>query len=179
MDPNPGRSPAPKVISGRINGRFAPGVSGNPGGSPEATRRAFNKRFLIDLAEDWQQHGREVFTRVRRESPATYLKVCAMMVPKEMKLEHQAGIKAMTDEQLDEALAALRQLLADRAAEAERVIEGTAEPVPLPAPEAQSHDATPEPKQKHREPPDEGGRHGGRPAGAQAEQAMKRGRGRK
>ena len=30
---------------------------GNPGGSPEATRRAFNKRFLLDLAEDWQQHG--------------------------------------------------------------------------------------------------------------------------
>src|SRR5262245_1189256 len=38
------------------------------GGSPEATRRAFNKRFLLDLAEDWQQHGREVFKRVRRES---------------------------------------------------------------------------------------------------------------
>jgi len=104
---------------------------------PEATRRAFNKRFLLDLAEDWQQHGREVFKRVRRESPATYLKVCAMMVPKEMKLEHQAGIKAMSDEQLDEALAALRQLLADRAAAAEKVIEGTAEPVALPAPEAQ------------------------------------------
>jgi len=32
---------------------------GNPGGSPEATRRAFNKRFLLDLAEDWQEHGRE------------------------------------------------------------------------------------------------------------------------
>src|SRR6516225_1114136 len=42
---------------------------GNPGGSPEATRRAFNKRFLLDLAEDWQLHGREVFKRVRRESP--------------------------------------------------------------------------------------------------------------
>jgi hypothetical protein len=52
-------------------------VGGNPGGSPEATRRAFNKRFLVDLAEDWQQHGREVFKRVRRESPAAYLKVCA------------------------------------------------------------------------------------------------------
>jgi hypothetical protein len=45
----------------------------------EATRRAFNKRFLLDLAEDWQQHGREVFKRVRRESPAAYLKVCAML----------------------------------------------------------------------------------------------------
>ena len=67
---------ATNVINGRINGRFAPGVSGNPGGSPEATRRAFKKRFLLDLAEDWQQHGREVFKRVRRESPAAYLKVC-------------------------------------------------------------------------------------------------------
>ena len=63
---------AGKVINGRINGKFAPGYSGNAGGSPEATRRAFNKRFLLDLAEDWQQHGREVFKRVRRESPAAY-----------------------------------------------------------------------------------------------------------
>ena len=63
---------AGKVINGRINGKFAKGFSGNPGGSPEATRRAFNKRFLLDLAEDWQQHGREVFKRVRRESPAAY-----------------------------------------------------------------------------------------------------------
>jgi hypothetical protein len=47
---------------------------GNPGGSPEATRRAFNKHFLTDLAQDWQQHGREVLERVRRESPASYLK---------------------------------------------------------------------------------------------------------
>src|SRR5262245_6500428 len=132
MDPNPGRSPAPKVISGRINGRFAPGVSGNPGGSPEATRRAFNKRFLLDLAEDWQQHGREVFKRVRRESPAAYLKVCAMLVPKEMKVEHQGGIKSMTDEQLDVALAALRQLIADREAQALEALD--ASPA-LPAPD--------------------------------------------
>ena len=75
MDVKPEHNAAPKVIDGRINGRFAPGYSGNPGGSPEATRRAFNKRFLLDLAEDWQQHGREVFKRVRRESPASYLHV--------------------------------------------------------------------------------------------------------
>jgi hypothetical protein len=48
----------------------------------------FNKRFLLDLADDWQQQGREVFKRVRRESPAAYLKVCAMLVPKEFKVEH-------------------------------------------------------------------------------------------
>src|SRR5215475_10901518 len=126
MNANTEPNTAPKVINGRIDGKFAPGFSGNPGGSPEATRRAFNKRFLLDLAEDWQQHGREVLKRVRRESPGAYLKVCAMLVPKEMKLEHQGGIKAMSDEQLDEALAALCDLLAQRASEAANVIEGSA-----------------------------------------------------
>jgi hypothetical protein len=46
-------------------------VGQGPGGSPEATRRAFNKRFLLDLAEDWQQHGREVFKRRLGGSPST------------------------------------------------------------------------------------------------------------
>ena len=113
---------------------------GNPGGSPEATRRAFNKRFLLDLAEDWQQHGREVFKRVRRESPASYLKVCAMLVPKEVKLEHStSAIKAMSDEQIEAAIEAIQGMLAARADEAAKVI--TAEPAALPAPNGPSPEA--------------------------------------
>jgi hypothetical protein len=120
--------------NGRINGRFAKGFSGNPGGSPEATRRAFNKRFLLDLAEDWQQHGREVFKRVRRESPASYLKVCAMLVPKEVKLEHStSAIKELTDEELEQAIQAIRVMLAAQA-EKTKIIESTAEPTALPGP---------------------------------------------
>jgi hypothetical protein len=116
-------------------GQYLPGVSGNPGGSPEATRRAFNKRFLLDLAEDWQQHGREVFKRVRRESPAAYLKVCALLVPREMKVEHSGGVKAMSDEQIEETIAAIQAMLAARAGETAKVIEGEAQVVPsLPAP---------------------------------------------
>ena len=118
---------------------------GNPGGSPEATRRAFNKRFLLDLAEDWQQHGREVFKRVRRESPAAYLKVCAMLVPKEVKLEHSpSAIKAMTDEQIEQAIEAIQAMLAAQAGEAAKVIEVTAEPAALPAPNRPSPEAAPE-----------------------------------
>jgi len=124
---------APKVINGRIDGRFAKGFSGNPGGSPEATRRAFNKRFLLDLAEDWQQHGREVFKRVRRESPAAYLKVCAMLVPKEMKVEHSRGVKDLTDEELDAMIEYLKASLEAQAQSAK--VEGEAGVVPsLPAP---------------------------------------------
>jgi hypothetical protein len=52
------------IIPWRLAGGHAPSVQ--------------QARFLLDLAENWQQHGREVFKRVRRESPAAYLKVCAM-----------------------------------------------------------------------------------------------------
>jgi hypothetical protein len=135
MDPKSEHNPAPKVINGRINGRFARGHSGNPGGSPEATRRAFNKRFLLDLAEDWQQHGREVFKRVRRESPASYLKVCAMLVPREMRVEHNQGVKAMSDEQLEAAFELLQGMVDQRLGEKAKVIEGTAETVVLSAPD--------------------------------------------
>jgi hypothetical protein len=135
MDAKPNRDTVPQVINSRINGRFAPGVSGNPGGSPEATRRAFNKRFLLDLAEDWQQHGRDVFKRVRRESPAAYLKVCALLVPREMKVEHSGGVKAMSDEQLEAAIEVIQGMLAAReAGEQAKVVEAVPEPVGLPAP---------------------------------------------
>jgi hypothetical protein len=136
MNANTEPNTAPKVINGRIDGKFAKGYSGNPGGSPEATRRAFNKRFLLDLAEDWQQHGREVFKRVRRESPASYLKVCAMLVPKELKFEHSGGVKAMSDEQLEQSIAFIEEMIAKREAGANaKVIDGVPEPVPaLPPP---------------------------------------------
>jgi hypothetical protein len=44
----------------------------------------------------------------------------------------------MTDEQIEEAIEAIQTMLAARAGEAAKVIEGTAEPAALPAPEAQS-----------------------------------------
>ena len=43
MHAKPNRDTVPQVTNGRINGRFAPGYSGNPGGSPEAARKALNK----------------------------------------------------------------------------------------------------------------------------------------
>jgi hypothetical protein len=132
MHAKPNRDTAPKVINGRINGRFARGFSGNPGGSPEATRRLVNKAFLEALAEDFRQGGAEAIAKVRKEQPAAYMKICALLVPREMKVEHSGGVKAMTDEQLETALEALKGLLAAREA---KIIEGTAETVALPAPD--------------------------------------------
>jgi len=57
-----------------------------------------------------------------------------MLVPKELKMEHSGGVKAMTDEQLERGIELIKEMLAQREAEANaKVIEGQAVPS-LPSP---------------------------------------------
>ena len=114
----------PNYVAKRINGKFAPGWSGNPGGSLEATRRSFNKDFLLALAADFKKHGAAAIEKVREQQPAAYMKICALLVPREMKLEHAGGVKAMTEDQIVDAIAAIEGFLARRSAETAKVIEG-------------------------------------------------------
>jgi hypothetical protein len=67
-----------------------------------------------------------------------------------MQIEPKGGVKAMTEEQIVDAIAAIEGYLARRSGEAAKVIEGTAEPAALPAPEAQSIGAGLEPKRQRR-----------------------------
>jgi hypothetical protein len=121
----------PNYVPKRINGKFAPGWSGNPGGSLEATRRSFNRDFLLALAADFKKHGAAAIETVRKTQPAAYMKICALLVPREMKLEHSGGVKAMTDEQIEGAIAAIEAWMAARmAGEGAKVIEAEAEVVP-------------------------------------------------
>ena len=78
------------------------------------------------------------------------MKICALLVPKEMKLEHSAGIKSLTDEQLEQAIAALEAMIAAQASEGAKVVEGSAAPAALPAPEAQSSEEALEAKPKRK-----------------------------
>ena len=126
----------PNYAPKRINGKFAPGWSGNPGGSLEATRRSFNKDFLLALAADFKKHGAAAIEKVRKQQPAAYMKICALLVPREMKVEHSNAIKAMSDEQIEAAIEYIKALL-EAQAQSAKVIEGEAEVVPsLPAPVA-------------------------------------------
>src|SRR5438445_12687284 len=103
MDAKSEHNTAPKISNGRINGRFAPGVSGNPGGSPEALRRMVNKAFLNDMAIAWRKHGMKALERCAKDHPAAFTKLYALLVPHEMKVEHSQSLKSMSDEQLDQA----------------------------------------------------------------------------
>ena len=102
----------------------------------EATRRSFNKDFLLALAADFKKHGAAAIEKVRKQQPAAYMKICALLVPREMKLEHSGGVKAMTEDQIVDAIAAIKAwMAAQKAGEGAKVIEGEAEVVPsLPAP---------------------------------------------
>ena len=129
---------------------FQQGVSGNPHGNRHRTRHLLNQEFMQALLLHFRQHGKKAIEKVARNQPAAYLKILALLVPREMKMEHSGGVKAMSDEEIEQAIEAIQTMLAARAGEAAKVIEGTAEPAALPAPEAQSIGAGLEPKRQRR-----------------------------
>jgi hypothetical protein len=80
----------------------------------------------------------KAIAQVRRTQPAAYLEICALLVPKEMKLEHPNPLSGLSDEELKQAIAALRAMLA-QPGETAKVIEGGAVVVPsLPPPKPAS-----------------------------------------
>ena len=127
-----------QVIERKPNGQFATGQSGNIGGNAQRTRHLFSKAFVEALLEDFREWGAEAIVRVRTETPVAYLRICATLVPKELKLEHSQAVKALSDEQIEQAIEYIQTMLAAQAGEAAKVIEGTAEPTALPAPREES-----------------------------------------
>src|SRR6516165_7628878 len=120
---------------------FKPGVSGNPHGNRHRTRHLLNQEFMQALLLHFRQHGKKAIEKVAREQPGVYLKILALLVPREAKIEHSGGVKAMSDEEIEQAIELIQTMLAARAGEAAKVIEGTAEPAALPAPNGPSPEA--------------------------------------
>src|SRR5215475_10633185 len=106
-------------------GQWLKGVSGNARGTLEGSRRAFSADFIRTLADDFRLHRRQAIEKVRKTQPAAYMKIkiCALLVPKEMRLEHSAGVSSLSDEELDQAIDAIRAMLDARAGNAAKVVE--------------------------------------------------------
>jgi hypothetical protein len=86
------------------------------------------------LLLNFRHQGKKAIEKVARNQPAAYLKILALLVPREMKVEHTGGVKAMTDEQLEAGIEAITAMLAGRAGDDARIVEGVSEPAVLPAP---------------------------------------------
>jgi hypothetical protein len=91
-----------------------------------------NGEFIAALLRDFRHGGPKAIERVRRTQPAAYLKILALLMPREHKVEHRNLLKEMTDEELEAAIEAIQKMLAAQAENA-KVIEGTVEPAALPA----------------------------------------------
>lgn len=80
---------------------FQQGVSGNPGGNRHRTRHLLNREFMQALLLHFRKDGKKVIEKVARNQPAAYIKICALLIPKEMKIEHFSTVKDLTDEELE------------------------------------------------------------------------------
>jgi hypothetical protein len=120
---------------------FRQGMSGNPHGNRHRTRHLLNQEFMQALLLNFRHEGKRAIEKVARNQPAVYVKILALLVPREMQVEHTDRIKQMTDEQIEQAIEAIQTMLAARAGEAANVIEGMAEPAALPAPNGPSPEA--------------------------------------
>jgi len=58
-----------------------------------------------------------------------------LLCPRDFRVEHSGGVKAMTTEQIERGIEIIKELIAKRDAAANaKVVEGVAEPAALPAP---------------------------------------------
>jgi hypothetical protein len=86
----------------RVIGRpFVKGQSGNPAGRPKSARSRHSENFLTTFAADFEEHGAQVIERVRRDTPAIYLKIAADLLPKEATLDVNVDIIHRAQSQLE------------------------------------------------------------------------------
>jgi Family of unknown function (DUF5681) len=86
---------------------WKPGQSGNPAGRPVGSRQRFSESVIQDIAADWAIGGAETIARVRQTDPATYFRVVASILPKDVLV----NVQQSTDNILPEDRQLLVELL--------------------------------------------------------------------
>src|SRR5262245_66187219 len=103
--------------------------SANPDAAVYISRRRVNDAFLRAALESFHKDGPAAFQKCARENPASYLKIFALLVPRELKIEHANPASALSDEELAQMIAELEERIARRVAAGDaKQIEGTLEP---------------------------------------------------
>ena len=123
-----------QVIERKPNGQFAKGSSGNLGGNAQRSRHALNADTIREMHLAFRRGGRKAIDKVMKQQPAVFLKLLVLLVPRDMRAEHSGGVKAMTEDQIVQAIEAIEGYLARRSGEAAKVIDAIPTGPALPAP---------------------------------------------
>ena len=88
-------------------------------GKPVGARTAFSQGFLRDLAQVWQEHGRDTMLHTAKTQPATFFAVCARLIGPEVKvtIEQQLPGNLSAEEwaMMREIVDAVKQAIPDAA----------------------------------------------------------------
>jgi hypothetical protein len=91
---------------------FQKGVAANPYGRPKGARERFTKAFMDDLAVTWQRQGKPCLDKLAKTDPATFVRVCASLIPKEVKLEASSPLSDLTEQELQALTMAAQKAVA-------------------------------------------------------------------
>ena len=81
-----------QVVNGRVNGKFAKGISGNPAGRPKGARNVLSKSVLGTYAKEAANGDFErVMAELKRNNPAVYAKLLNDAAMKEAERTTQAA----------------------------------------------------------------------------------------
>jgi len=99
------------ALSDRFRGLkpWKPGQSGNPAGRKPGSRNKLTEAFLKALCDDFEANGVDAIAAVRLEDPAAYVKVIAMLCPKELEMKRPLG--DLSDDELLDSIDALQRFV--------------------------------------------------------------------
>jgi hypothetical protein len=92
-----------------------------------------SEEVICALLRDFREHGQKAIAKVRREQPGVYLRVLALLCPREHQVQHSNPLKDLTDEQLEAMIEYIETSLAAQAGAPAKMIEGMIEPTTVPA----------------------------------------------
>jgi hypothetical protein len=95
-------------------GQFVKGHPAWPGIDAGRARKALNADTIREMHEAFRRGGRKAIDKVMKQSPAIFLKLLVLLVPRDIEVTHKGGVKAMTDEQIERAIEAIEDMLARR-----------------------------------------------------------------
>jgi hypothetical protein len=83
-------SPFTDFDSNGVDGVFDPRRcrAPDPAGRMRGSRNRLSEAVICALLMDFSKHGEKAIAKVRRTQPAAYLKICALLVPRDITVEH-------------------------------------------------------------------------------------------
>ena len=112
----------PKRKTAHLAAPWKPGESGNPLGRPLGSRNKLSEAVIQDIAADWAIGGAETIARVRLTDPATYFRVVASILPKDVLVNVQQSTPGNLDPDEWRVLVELVRLIKSSAPEGSQAL---------------------------------------------------------